>query len=175
MQYLKIVILCAFAAVTFGVLHDLVTTRISIEYFTIGHPRIVQSTSPTLLALVWGVVATWWVGVLLGVPLAICCRAGRWARLRDLDLLPNLFRLLLVMAAVALLAGLLGRVLTTTGKVWLVGRIAQAVPAERHVDFLTALWAHSASYAAAVIGGVTLCVLALRERRRRAKDLSGTT
>lgn len=62
----------------YGVLHDLVTAHVCVEYFTVGHPQLFEfeTDSPTLLALGWGVVATWWVGAGLGVPLALVARVG---------------------------------------------------------------------------------------------------
>jgi hypothetical protein len=68
------------AAVFYGVLHDNVTARLCVEYFTVGHPRVIASESPTVLALVWGVLATWWFGTFLGLLLAIAARAGRRAK-----------------------------------------------------------------------------------------------
>lgn len=78
MEALRIVALAVAAAVAYGVLHDQVTARICVEYFTIGHPLLVPSYSPTLLALAWGVVATWWVGLVGGLVLA----AWTWRRPR---------------------------------------------------------------------------------------------
>src|SRR5438046_1821291 len=76
MAFLKIVALSIGAAVFYGVLHDQITARLCIEYFTVAHPPVVLSDSPTLQGLVWGVIATWWVGFLLGVPLAIVALTG---------------------------------------------------------------------------------------------------
>jgi len=73
MKFLGVVLLAVGASVLYGILHDQITVRVCLEYFTIGHPRIIESESPTLLAFAWGVVATWWMGVLLGLPLALCC------------------------------------------------------------------------------------------------------
>ncbi|MFO0941023.1 MAG: hypothetical protein U0930_09660 [Pirellulales bacterium] len=36
--------------------HDQITARICIEYFTIGHPRIIPTDDPTILGIVWGIV-----------------------------------------------------------------------------------------------------------------------
>ncbi len=55
------------ASVLYGLLHDQVTARVCVEYFTIGHPRVMASKSPTPLALYWGVVAPWWVGLPAGI------------------------------------------------------------------------------------------------------------
>jgi len=72
MEMVKIVLLCIVSAVVYGILHDQVTARACVEYFTIGHPPVFKTDSPTLLALGWGVIATWWVGLLLGIPAALC-------------------------------------------------------------------------------------------------------
>ena len=39
-ESLKIVVLCIVAAIVYGILHDQVTARVCVEYFTIGHPPI---------------------------------------------------------------------------------------------------------------------------------------
>jgi hypothetical protein len=168
-QFIRIVILCVLAAVAYGVIHDQITARICIEYFTIGHRRIITSTSPTMLALAWGVVATWWMGVLLGVPLAICARAGRWPRLTAEDLHRRIVIVLLVMLVLASVSAMTGRILAVNHRVWLVGRIARELPPERHVDYLTVMWSHLASYAAGSLGGVYLCIAALRMRKVASK------
>jgi len=76
MQFLKIVGLGVLAAIGYGIVHDQVTVRVCLEYFTIFHPRLISSTSPTLLALAWGVAATWWVGLPLGLGLARQCSSS---------------------------------------------------------------------------------------------------
>jgi hypothetical protein len=58
-ESLKIILLCIVAAIVYGILHDQVTARVCVEYFTIGHPPIFHTDDPTLLALGWGVIATW--------------------------------------------------------------------------------------------------------------------
>lgn len=70
MEGFKIVLLCIVSAVVYGILHDQVTARVCVEYFTIGHPQVFQTESPTLLALGWGIIATWWSGLLVGIALA---------------------------------------------------------------------------------------------------------
>jgi len=75
-QSLGIVLMCVAAAVVYGIAHDQVTARVCVEYFTIGHPPIFGTDDPTLLAFGWGTLATWWVGLGLGVALAFVARAG---------------------------------------------------------------------------------------------------
>lgn len=67
----KIVAMTIGASIVYGWAHDLVTANLCVEYFTIGHPDIFGTKNPWLLALGWGVVATWWVGLGLGCLLAL--------------------------------------------------------------------------------------------------------
>jgi hypothetical protein len=153
MQFLAIVGLCVLAAVTYGILHDQVTARVCVEYFTVGHPPIFGTEDPTLLGIGWGILATWWVGVMLGVPLAVIARFGKWPKISASDLVVPLFILMAVSAICALIAGLVGASLASARIIWLVEPMASAVPKEKHVAFLTDLWAHNTSYLSGFIGG----------------------
>lgn len=77
MQSLSIVLMCVATAVGYGIAHDQVTARICIEYFTVGHPPVFGTDDPTLLGIGWSIIATWWVGLLLGVPPANFCTGPR--------------------------------------------------------------------------------------------------
>jgi hypothetical protein len=161
MQFIKIIGVCVLAAIGYGIIHDQITARVCVEYFTIFHPPILGGTqSPTLLAFGWGVIATWWVGVLLGVPLAIVSRVGSRPRLGVAELLPMIQVLLIVMASCAFVAGL-------AGYFW--GRMppymADILPVERRSRFAADWSAHSASYASGFIGGLVVWILAYRKRR----------
>src|SRR5690606_31679593 len=72
----RIVALSIAAAIVYGIVHDQVTVRVCVEYFTIGHAPLFATESPTLLAVCWGIAATWWVGLLLGLPLAFTALRG---------------------------------------------------------------------------------------------------
>jgi hypothetical protein len=119
-----------------------------------------------LLGIGWGIVATWWMGVLLGVPLAIAARAGARPKVATRSLIRPIVLLLAIMAACAVLAGVTGWLLGRSGSVFLVGPIAQQLPAERHVPFIADLWAHSASYLVGFVGGIVVIVRVWRSRRR---------
>ena len=108
MQSLAIVLLCVAAAVVYGVLHNQVTARVCVEYFTIGHPPLFYTDSPIRLAIGWGVIATWWVGLILGILLALAARAGYPPPVPVERLVRPVLRLLLVMGTVAILAGTVG-------------------------------------------------------------------
>ena len=143
MRSLNIIALCIFSAVIYGILHDQITARVSVEYFTIGHPPVFPTRSPTLLGLGWGIIATWWVGLLLGVPLSIAARAGPRLKRGLRSLVRPIVLLLLVMGFCALLAGVIGYCLGVAEIVTLIEPETTLVPKARHARFLAAIWSHT--------------------------------
>src|SRR5471030_1137633 len=101
MQSLSIIFLCIFSAVLYGILHDQITARVCVEYFTIGHPPVFNTDSPTLLGLGWGVIATWWVGLILGVPMACSARFGDRPTMTAQELFKPIWILLVCMACLS--------------------------------------------------------------------------
>jgi hypothetical protein len=166
MQFLAIIFLCIISSIVYGIIHDQITARICVEYFTIGHPPVFDTQDPSLLGLGWGVIATWWVGLILGVPLGFVARAGGWPKVSAKRLVRPLVVMLLTVGALAAVSGVIGHVLAARSVVWLVEPLATRVPAERHVAFITDLWAHLASYIGGFLGGVALCVRVLMQRAR---------
>jgi len=167
-RFAAIIILCVVAAVIYGVIHDLITARLCVEYFTIGHPPVFGTEDPTLLGLGWGVIATWWVGLILGIALAAACRLGTWPKLTVSALVRPLRIMLVTVACLAAVAGVIGHIAASRRWVWLLEPMASRVPADRHVAFITDLWAHSASYFGGFFGGIVLCVYVLVRRKRAA-------
>jgi hypothetical protein len=175
LQPVLIVLICVVAAVVYGIIHDQITARVCVEYFTIGHPPVFSTEDPTLLGIGWGIIATWWVGVLLGVPLAFVARAGSRPKRSAASLVRPLIWLMAVAGMCAFVAGIVGWLLAQSGAVFLVGPIADEVPAERHVPFLADLWAHSASYLVALAGGIVVMVQVWRWRSRAVKGVADTS
>ena len=101
MESLKIILLSVLAAVVYGILHDQVTTRICVEYFTIGHPPVFNTDNPTWLAFGWGTIATWWVGFILGIPLALVSRLGSWPKFNAAHLLRPIISCTTLLARIA--------------------------------------------------------------------------
>jgi hypothetical protein len=158
METFKIWALCVAAAIAYGILHDQVTARICVEYFSVAHPTILPLTSPTLLALQWGILATWWGGAMLGILLAIAARAGSRQTLSARDLYYPLLILLLCMAASSAAAGATGFLLTRAHAISLEGQLAAAIPAANQARFMADWWAHAASYLVGIVGGLVVCV-----------------
>lgn len=164
-QALRIILLGLGAAVGYGILQDNVTARIAPAYFNVAHPdlgypAIFHSESPTVLAFAWGVAATWWVGLPLGILMALCARAGRWPKLEAKALVRPVGKLLVVMVVGAILGGILA---------WWLGVSFHApagVPFEQREGWGIDLGAHLAAYAIGPLGGLVLCVSAVLRRRK---------
>ena len=168
-ESLKIILACIVAAIGYGVIHDQFTARICIEYFTVFHPPVFVSQSPTLLAIGWGIIATWWVGAVLGLFLAIAARAGARPKLPAKALIHSIGTLLFVMAACAGSFGIAGFVLTQHGIVSAPESVAYLLSPPARPRFMADWWAHSASYVSGFLGGVVLCILSYRRRRRKQR------
>jgi hypothetical protein len=170
MGSLKIIFLSIAAGILYGVVHDQITARVCIEYFTVFHPRVISSDSPTLLGLAWGVIATWWAAAFLGTWLAVAARAGRKPALGASQLVGPVAKLLAVMAMSALLAGCAGYLLTRRGIIsapaWML------LPPSRTAAFMADWWGHTASYASSFLGGIVLCIATYRRRSRLAGSVS---
>jgi len=170
MEYFKILGLCVLCAVVYGLVHDQVTVRICVEYFTIGHPKVIESTNPTVLALVWGVIATWWAGAIVGCLLALAAQVGNSPRLTARELFRPILWVFAAMAMCATLAGVIAYVCGVNG-VYLVPDDSVVAMSDRwRVGFITCLWAHNTSYGVAAIGGLALIVWTRWKRRRLAME-----
>jgi hypothetical protein len=165
MESLKIVFACIAAAILYGVVHDQFTARICIEYFTVFHPPVFATRSPTLLGIGWGIIATWWVGAALGLLLALAARAGSRPKLAAAMLGP-IGELLLVMAVCAAASGLTGFYLARRGLIIPPEVVLNSLPPSGGPRFMADWWARSTSYAVGFFGGIILCFTQYRRRKR---------
>jgi hypothetical protein len=155
-KIIEILTVSILAAIIYGILHDLATALVCVEYFTIGHPKLIDSESPILLAVFWGVVATWWVGLILGGLLCLSSRAGPWPKVGGKALIPRIARLMIIMYLLAMTAWFLGFFASRFSYVWLVQPLANRVPRSIHDYFIADLWAHLSSYASGIVGGLII-------------------
>lgn len=162
----KIVAMSIILAVVYGILHDQVTVRVCVEYFTVGHPPVFDTTNPTLLGIGWGIIATWWVGLGLGLLLASAARLGKWPRRTARSLFRPLLVLLGVNAISAVAAGLAGMWAAREGWIRIQGTLAERISESHHVGFITDAFAHNASYVVGALGGIILSVIIVVRRRR---------
>lgn len=54
-------------ACVLGICIDVVTANLAVEYFTEKHPSVIDSTNSWAMAILWGVIASWWFGAIAGV------------------------------------------------------------------------------------------------------------
>ena len=169
MQAVAIVLLCIVSAIVYGILHDQITARVCVEYFTIGHPPVLSTENPTLLGLGWGVIATWWVGLGLGIPLAVCARIGAWPKVQARELVRPLCITLSVMGLLALGAGVV-TYFAIRHRTDLRSLVPPRLPEDRTVPFLVDGAAQLMSYFSGFVGGIFLCVSTLLRRARSRHD-----
>jgi hypothetical protein len=119
------------------------------------------------------VIATWWVGLPLGILLAAAARVGSLPKMDARDLLKPVGVMMACCGLLALTADVVGYVLANHGVVTLDGWLAASIPPARHALFLADGFAHSASYGGGLVVGFILCIwVVMRRYRRRIEDLS---
>jgi hypothetical protein len=156
METVKIVLFSVLAAVGYGIIHDQVTAHLCVEYFTVAHPPIFPTASPFLLALGWGVIATWWVGLPLGLGAAAAARIGTRHKLGFAEIRPIVLWLLVVMAVCAVLVGAATAYLVATGRIPVPGGWGPYIPQGKWIVFSADAGAHLASYVVGGLGGLFL-------------------
>lgn len=169
MESIKIILLCVFSAIVYGVVHDQITLRICLEYFTVGHPPIFAHLPDTLHAAAWGVVATWWMGLFLGVLAAGTARLGGWPKISAKQLLPSIICLLCVMTFCAFVSGAAGFISAMS----IVGgelSLPSELPPEKYKAFVADWFAHTASYFSGGVGGLVVCMLVVVRRWRLSQS-----
>jgi hypothetical protein len=162
----KIILLCMGAAVMYGVLHDQITVRLCLEYFTIAHPPVFGTTSPTLLAICWGTATTIGLGAVVGFMLASLSHAGTAPPLPWTALRRPLAWLLSTMAAAALLSGSAGYWLSLQGMITVPSAFSDLIPEPQHPRFMAAWFAHGASYLIGLSGTAFLVYRIWKARGR---------
>jgi hypothetical protein len=168
-ERIKIVFVCIVAAVLYGIVHDEFTARICVQYFTVFHPPIFATQSPTLLGIGWGIIATWWAGAIIGLLLSTAARSGESNRMTARQLVPWVARLMGLMALCALCFG-------TIGYFWgsMPADETGILPRGMERRLLADWWAHGASYASGFLGGLTLCVIVIVKRFRISPSVSNS-
>lgn len=166
MQTLLIVVLSILTCITYGIIHDQVTARICVEYFTIGHAPVFNTEDPTLLGLGWGIIATWWVGVFLGVPLAAFARFGNRPKLPAASLIRPMSVLMVCTAILAMMAGCVALFAASRGWISLDPEMSARLAPDRHTPFLVDFWIHNTSYTGGLVGGVFVMGWVCRTRIR---------
>ncbi|HKF53003.1 MAG TPA: hypothetical protein VKB26_11875, partial [Candidatus Acidoferrales bacterium] len=120
--------------------------------------------SLTLIALGWGVVATWWGGLAAGILFALAARAGSPEKFTWRRFVRPAVVLLLVMGVCATVAGFIGHYLSSTGQIPSVQAWGLMLPVEKQPAFMADLFAHSISYLVGGMGSVTIALVVAWQR-----------
>lgn len=161
---LKVIGFSTIAAIVYGILHDQVTAHLCVEYFTLAHPEIFPTQSPFLLAIGWGVIATWWVGLVLGIALALAACVGSAPRASFREIRLRVVLLMTVSAVTALICGTLAALLFSFHAITISPAWADVIPSEKHMMFTSVAWAHIASYVTGICGGLFVIFYTVRTR-----------
>ena len=168
-ETLKIVLAATAASIIYGELHDQVTAHVCVEYFSVAHPPVLGGThSPFWLAVAWGFIATWWVGLPLGLFAAAAARLGSWPRLGLRDLWPEIIGLMLASGVAAALMGGVGAILVAQGRAPVPLGWGSIIPPGKQAAFAFDAWAHLTSYAVGALGGLVVIGRILWRRGRPA-------
>ena len=171
-EYVKIIAFSIFAACVYGIAHDLVTVHVCVEYFLPPiHPIIVPTDNPFLLALVWGVIATWWVGLFLGIALAFVCRFGSKPKLTVKNVVRPVLALLAILYVASMSLGVIGYIAgrMETGLLLLLYTIPyKDITPELEAPILFNILAHESAYLLGVVGGLVLMFRLWKKRKNLA-------
>ncbi len=172
MQKTKIILLSVGTAMAYGIIHDQITARLCIEYFTLAHPPLFPVSSPTLLALCWGVTATFGIGAVLGFLLAQASQSPGLPAMSVPSLYGPLLVLVAVTAVAATIAGYVGFVLSQHSVVLLPELLPDAwvglLPRSQQDRFMAVWFAHGASYLFGLVGGAVL-IFRIWNRRQKPR------
>ena len=179
-------------SVVYGVLHDQVTARMCIEYFNSNavphHKALLDKInfkwkdSPTAVALLWGTVATWWVGLPLGLSVGSAARLGPLPKLPLKDLIKPTGVYAAFVAGSALLAGLVGYFSAKSrinedlngfeplNKGFGFRNIDKYVPKEKQAAFYSNCSSHQAAYISGGVGALGLIAWIIYKRSKMFKE-----
>lgn len=152
MPTLRIVAFTLAAVLSFGLLQALVSVSVCPEFFTLGEEGSDPMVAAFLRGLQGGVG-----GLVLGLALAVTCRAGDGPKLSAGDVLPGLLWLLGTLALTSLGAGVGTWWMGSSAEVRMRSLWGQGIAPELHVVFLAVSVAYLAAYLALLLGGIALC------------------
>jgi hypothetical protein len=146
-----------------------------IEYFTLAHPPLFPVSSPTLLALCWGMAATLGVGLVLGFLLAQVSQSPGLPGIPVSSLCRPLLVVFGVTAAAAIIGGCIGFALSERSILVLTQLRPDAwverLPRAQQDRFMAVWFAHGASYLFGLAGGGVL-IVRIWNRRQRPRILT---
>ncbi len=167
MEAAKIVLLSIVAATVYGIVHCLTSAHVCVEYFTVLPRNPYATSSPLALGVIWGIVGFWWIGLLLGLLLAIASRCGRRPPRTAWSLIQPLAKHFILTGIFAVLSGIVGYVYGFVGFVRLLPHLVNQLEFGRHADLIACLWSHRVAYLFQFVGATVLMFVIWRSRREQ--------
>jgi hypothetical protein len=170
---IKIISISILLCCMYGIINDLVTANLCIEFYTL-FPIKVRSDNPIVVAVVFGVLTTWWVGLILGIVAAFAARLGDRPKLDARDLVGPIIVVVLCAGAAALLFGLVAHALISPalGRDEEIRQMLTGIPPEKFRIALSINAAHTGAYLAGFAGGLAVCLWAILERSSPQRNLA---
>lgn len=162
----RILLLTILVTLAYGIVHDQITVRLCVEYFTVAHPPLFATIPEALLGLGWAVAAAGPVGFLIGSLLASVATSPGLPPVSGRRLASRLGGLFGLTACAAAGMGALGWLLARASLVRVSQEWSAAIAPERHAAFTAVWFAHIASYAVGLGGAAVLLHRIWRERGR---------
>lgn len=158
---IRIILECILLTCALGVALDMVTAHVAVEYFTVHHPKVVESNSPIIMALVWGVGAAWWFGAIAGGILALI-------NARRTEPLPTeVVRAWMFKACVALWVVIMVILATCYGLIGLIPIAKRRPTFDFDRRIMAVALTHMTEY---VLGAVALAIVAIKVWRAKASS-----
>lgn len=152
---------CILYACLLGIAMDMATAHLAPGYFIMKQPKLTESTEPFVLALVWGIGASWWFGAIAGLLLAI----QNWLRREPLPLSVIRVRILKAVVTIWLiLMALLGGFYLLIG---LLPQDARRPTFDLDRRMMSVALTHMTEY---VIGAIAMVVVMVKLMRLPAKS-----
>jgi hypothetical protein len=173
-QKAKVTALGVGVAVVYGIVHDQITVRLCMEYFSLAHPPLFPVSSPTLLGLCWGIAATFGVGLILGFLLAQASQSPGLPPMPVRSLVRPLVVLMTLTAVGAFVAGCTGYALSRRSVLRLPDLLAfswvETLSRAQQDRFMAVWFAHAASYLCGLVGAA-IVILRIWLKRGRPRLL----
>ncbi len=155
----RILRLFILAQIAYGIAQDQINARLSPEYFLVVHsPKLEGVTDPTLLALLWGFLGSWWGGLLIGLGVVLSGTLGPAPPITERRLHRPLACVLLFQAFVTALCGFAAWQIHGILGLSMPDGLASLVPEARRGALVAVAASHIGTYLSAVAGAVVLCV-----------------
>ena len=166
MPFLRIALGATFLSLLAAILRDFALARISPDYFTLRPNGLADADAPLPPVLIGAVFTSGGMALAYGLGLACAARLGRRPKRPARDLRKPVALLLGLIAAFALLAGVFGYLLASTGTVILNPDVKDRLPPQKWPGFQACWFVHTmGNYVGCIGGGMQIAYVWVSRKR----------